>query len=377
MTQYKTAGYAASEDESLGREYPESFKDSRPSFERDRDRIIHCGAFRRLEYKTQVFVNHEGDYYRTRLTHSIEVAQISRGIAKMLGLQVELAEALALAHDLGHTPFGHSGEETLQELMESEGGFEHNHQSLRVVTVLEERYPKFPGLNLSFETREGIVKHSTYYDHPDPNKYTDYHPEWKPTLEAQLINHSDVIAYINHDLDDGLESGLLHWDELCKIEIWDRMLKQVAKRHGIIDRRYQKTMAISHLIGFFIEDLVSHSNKVIAERGIKTMRDVREADDFIATLSGDAEVFQEEIRAFLYKRLYRHHHLERRRFQAQNTIRMLFNAYNEHPKMMPERYEKLIDQYGVKRVICDYIAGMTDRYALQEYAQLFETPKGP
>ena len=374
---YKPADYAAKDDESLGRNHPESFKDSRPPFERDRDRIIHCGAFRRLEYKTQVFVNHEGDYYRTRLTHSIEVAQISRGMAKMLGLHGELAEALALAHDLGHTPFGHSGEETLQELMADEGGFEHNYQSLRVVTVLEERYPTFPGLNLSFETREGIVKHSTYYDHPEPDKYADYHPEWKPTLEAQLINHADVIAYINHDLDDGLKSGLLEWDELQKIEVWDRMLRQVKKRHGEIDRRYQKTMAISHLIGYFIEDLVTNTRQVIGQRSIKSLADVREANDLIATLSGEALKLQEEIRAFLYNKLYRHHYLERRRFQAQNTIRMLFNAYKEHPEMMPARYVDLIDQYGVKRVICDYIAGMTDRYALQEFADLFESPKGP
>ncbi len=377
MTRHQLAKYAAGEKESLGREHPESFKDARPPFERDRDRIIHCGAFRRLEYKTQVFVNHEGDYYRTRLTHSIEVAQISRGMAKMLDLQVELAEALALAHDLGHTPFGHSGEETLQEFMADEGGFEHNEQSLRVVTVLEERYPAFPGLNLSFETREGIVKHSTYYDHPDPSKHANYHPEWKPTLEAQLINHADVIAYINHDLDDGLESGLINWDELGKIEIWDRMLKQVEKRYGVVDRRYQKSMAISHLIGYFMDDLVSNIMKTIDERAIKTLRDVREADDLIARLSDQAAGLQEEIREFLYKKLYRHHYLERRRFQSQNTIRMLFGAYLEYPEMMPSRYAKLIEQYGLKRVICDYIAGMTDRYALQEFAQLFESPKGP
>ncbi len=266
MSSFALSPLAARDEESLGREHSESFKDARPNFERDRDRIIHCAAFRRLEYKTQVFVNHEGDYYRTRLTHSIEVAQISRGLARVLGLNGDLAEALALAHDLGHTPFGHSGEEALDELMDGEGGFEHNDQSLRVVTILEDKYPGFRGLNLSFEVREGIVKHSSYYDHPRSDRFAPYHPEWNPSLEAQMINHTDAIAYINHDIDDGLESGILDGDELSKIEIWDRMLRSVKKRYGNLPSRQENAMAISHLIGFLINDLAENTKKNIQEQ---------------------------------------------------------------------------------------------------------------
>ncbi|MDO9081364.1 MAG: dNTP triphosphohydrolase, partial [Desulfuromonadales bacterium] len=214
------APYAARSSESLGRTYPEMLKDDRPAFERDRDRIIHCAAFRLLEYKTQVFVNHEGDYYRTRLTHSLEVAQIARGTARRLQLNEDLVEALALAHDVGHTPFGHTGEETLNRLMVNHGGFEHNRQSLRIVEILEERYPAFNGLNLSWETREGIIKHSSEYDGGRSLELQDYYPEWRPTLEAQIIDLADEIAYNNHDIDDGIKAGLICPAELDDITLW-------------------------------------------------------------------------------------------------------------------------------------------------------------
>ncbi|MCC6159328.1 MAG: deoxyguanosinetriphosphate triphosphohydrolase [Deltaproteobacteria bacterium] len=375
MRPFPLADYAAKDEESLGRVHEESFKDDRPNFERDRDRIIHCSAFRRLEYKTQVFVNHEGDYYRTRLTHSIEVAQIARGLARRLRLHMDLAEALALAHDLGHTPFGHSGEYAVRELMADVGGFEHNHQSLRVVTLLEDRYPNFPGLNLCFETREGIIKHSTWYDHPMGESIGDYHPEWQPTLEAQLINYADAIAYLNHDIDDGLESGLLDWDDLRTVEVWDRALTAVRSRYGDVDRRYQKAMAISHLIGHFVLDLVANTTRILADRAIHSLRDVREAGGILVEHSEPVAQLVEEIRRYQYDHLYKHYQLERRRFNAQRVLRALFEAYVAEPTMLPPRYFDRIAEHGTKRVICDYIAGMTDRYALQEYARLYESPR--
>ncbi|MBZ0272550.1 deoxyguanosinetriphosphate triphosphohydrolase [bacterium] len=368
------APFAAHDAHSIGREHDERFKDNRPAYERDRDRIVHCSAFRRLEYKTQVFVNHEGDYYRTRLTHSIEVAQISRGVARKLGLNIDLAESLALAHDLGHTPFGHSGEDTLNELMADDGGFEHNWQSLRVVTLLEDRYPGFDGLNLTFETREGIIKHSTYYDRPHAERYAPYHPEWQPTLEAQLINHTDAIAYLNHDLDDGLESRILAWDELCEVPVFAQMLAQVHARYGAIERQHQKTQAISHLIGYFITDLVDSTKRNIAANGVETLADVRACAGTLVEHSVEARELQEALRVYLFDNLYKSPPLEHRRFQAQNTLRKLFAAYDICPSMMPRRYQHLAKEAGKRRAIADYIAGMTDRYALQEYAHLYEAP---
>jgi len=238
------AGYAAQSETSFGRRYPEIYKDDRPAYERDRDRIIHCAAFRRLEYKTQVFVNHEGDYYRTRLTHSLEVAQIGRGIARRLKLNEDLVETLALAHDLGHTPFGHTGEDVLNRLMSPYGGFEHNRQSLRVVENLEERYPDFNGLNLSWEAREGIIKHSSDYDLPDGLGYEEYRPDLRPTLEAQIIDLADEIAYNNHDIDDGLKARYLEPEALMKIDIWADTYAKVKEKYPSLpeDRQILQTI---------------------------------------------------------------------------------------------------------------------------------------
>src|SRR5512137_1039365 len=248
MERTDLADYAARSDRSRGRRHAETFKDDRPAYERDRDRIIHCAAFRRLEYKTQVFVNHEGDYYRTRLTHSLEVAQIGKAIARQLRLNEELTEALALSHDLGHTPFGHTGEDVLNRLMTDYGGFEHNLQSLRVVDELEERYPGFNGLNLSWEVREGIVKHSSPYDHPE-DIVGEFLPGIVPTIEAQIINYADEIAYNNHDIDDGLKSGYINIAQLRQVELWNEVYEGVEEKFPRIEPERKKYQTISALIG--------------------------------------------------------------------------------------------------------------------------------
>jgi dGTPase len=372
MDRYELAPFAARSDTSRGRAYPEKFKDERPAFERDRDRVIHCAAFRRLEYKTQVFIIHEGDYYRTRLTHSIEVAQIARGIGKRLGLNLELIETLALAHDLGHTPFGHAGEKLLSELMQDHGGFEHNVQSLRVVTLLEERYPDFPGLNLTFESREGIVKHATFYDHPDDEALAEYDPEVVPTLEAQLINCADSIAYHNHDLDDGAESGLLDPEELREtIDIWRAAEHNVRKRYPHLDGKRLRLMAISQLIGIFVDDLVNNTRQRLADYEIRSLEDVREVNKVLVGWSPDIEARRLKLNEHLFHNLYRNHHIQRMFFKASHFLRKLWDAYHSNPALMPPQYFARVESQGLERTICDYIAGMTDRYAIQEFEQLY------
>ena len=367
---FRLAPYAAVDDRTRGRAYPERFKDDRPHYERDRDRVIHCAAFRRLEYKTQVFVNHEGDYYRTRLTHSIEVAQIARGIAKQLGLNLDLAETLALAHDLGHTPFGHVGEKVLDELTRAEGGFEHNHQSLRVVTVLELRYPGFPGLNLTWESREGIIKHSTQYDRAEIP--AEYEPGLLPTLEAQIINLADEIAYHNHDLDDGTESGLLSMERLREVPLWRETEDRTTAEYGELPPEIRKYKTISSLIGRFIGDLVAHSRRLIAEAGVASVDDVRRAGRLLVAFSPEFAARRDELQAFLYRELYQHPHMERMRYKAERTLRTLFEVFRDNPKLLPPRYAERAQADGVLRVVSDYVAGMTDRYALEEYRRLFD-----
>ncbi|RLA94202.1 MAG: deoxyguanosinetriphosphate triphosphohydrolase [Deltaproteobacteria bacterium] len=362
------APYAARSHLSKGRRYPEEFKDERPAFERDRDRIIHSAAFRRLEYKTQVFVIHEGDYYRTRLTHSLEVAQIARGLARMLGLNEELTEAVALAHDLGHTPFGHAGEAALNRLMEQWGGFEHNLQSLRVVEVLEERYPNFPGLNLTFETREGLVKHSAHLH----EELSEYEPELAPTLEAQLIELADEIAYNNHDIDDGLESGLIQLEELEEVPLWKEVWELVKGKYPGARLKTLKYSAISHLISLLIHDVASQTLKNIREHGIETLEDVRRYGRHLVCYSPEVERESARLKEFLHRKLYRHFRVERMRLKAERFITELFKAYLENPTLLPEKYQRRMQQELPQRVICDYIAGMTDRFALEEYKKLFD-----
>ena len=372
MERQDLAEYAALSASSHGRKYQELYKDDRPAYERDRDRIIHCAAFRRLEYKTQVFVNHEGDYYRTRLTHSLEVAQIGRGIARRLKLNEDLVEALALSHDLGHTPFGHTGEEVLNRLMSSYGGFEHNRQSLRIVEYLEERYPDFNGLNLSWEVREGIIKHSSDYDIPDGSGLEEYRPDMRATMEAQIIDLADEIAYNNHDIDDGLKAGYLDMETLMNVDLWAETYARVVEKHPSLPADRQILQTISHLIGFLILDLVEQTRANVTAAGINSLDDVRRLNANLVMFSSDTAKRNRELKAFLYKNLYSHYKVERMRIKAERFLTMLFENYLEHPTLLPTSYQDSYSQRGIERVVCDYIAGMTDRYALDEYKRLFE-----
>ena len=365
------AGYAAKSSQSRGRKYPEELRDDRPAFERDRDRIIHCAAFRRLEYKTQVFVNHEGDYYRTRLTHSLEVSQIGKAVARRLRLNEELTEALALAHDLGHTPFGHTGEDVLNRLMEDHGGFEHNLQSLRVVDELEERYPGFNGLNLSWETREGIIKHTSPYDRP-ADIITEFLPGTVPLVESQIINYADEIAYNNHDIDDGLKSGLITLGQLEKVELWNEVHESVERKYPGIDSERKKYQTISALIGLFISDLSATTLENLRIHSICTTDDLRRVNLQVVAFSPEISEKSKKLKRFLMENLYRHFKVERMRVKAERYLTQLFETYIKHPTLLPRKYLKKMDSVGRERVVCDYIAGMTDRFALDEFKRLFE-----
>ncbi|HEY6837308.1 MAG TPA: deoxyguanosinetriphosphate triphosphohydrolase [Geobacteraceae bacterium] len=365
------AAYAARSITSRGRKHHEELRDNRPAFERDRDRIIHCAAFRRLEYKTQVFVNHEGDYYRTRLTHSLEVAQIGKAIARRLCLNEELTEALALAHDLGHTPFGHTGEEVLNRLMEGHGGFEHNLQSFRMVDELEERYPGFNGLNLSWEVREGIIKHSSPYDRP-AGIISDFRPGIVPSLEAQLINFADEVAYNNHDIDDGLKSGYITLAQLQKVELWHEVFESVSARYPGIDQDRKTYQTISALIGLYIKDLTDTTLLNLEANQVKTVDDLTRANRQMVSFSPELARKNRELKYFLMTNLYRHFKVERMRVKAERYITELFSTYLKHPTLLPRKYLQRMEESSKERVICDYIAGMTDRFALDEVKRLFE-----
>jgi dGTPase len=372
MERTDLAGYAARSDRSRGRRYGEIFKDDRPAFERDRDRIIHSAAFRRLEYKTQVFVNHEGDYYRTRLTHSLEVAQIGRGIARRLQLNEDLVEALALAHDLGHTPFGHTGEEVLDRLMAPYGGFEHNLQSLRIVELLEERYPGFNGLNLSWETREGIIKHSSDYDSPNQGELSEYRFDLRPTLEAQIIDLADEIAYNNHDIDDGLKAGYIDLEALSGVSLWADTTSLVAKKFPELRGERKIYQTISHLIGILILDLVEQTGSNLHSAGVETLDDIRTHPYNLVNFSPELAEKNRELKRFLREKLYHHYKVERMRIKAERFLTMLFESYLSSPALLPAAYQAKFAEFGRERVICDYVAGMTDRFALDEYRRLFD-----
>ncbi len=365
------AGYAALSAASRGRKHQEELRDGRPAFERDRDRIIHCAAFRRLEYKTQVFVNHEGDYYRTRLTHSLEVAQIGKAIARQLRLNEELTEALALSHDLGHTPFGHTGEDVLNRLMSDNGGFEHNLQSLRVVDELEERYPDFNGLNLSWEVREGIVKHSSPYDRPT-ELMAEFLPGVVPTVEAQIINYADEIAYNNHDIDDGLKSGYITREQLRGVELWQEVWLRVMARYPSLDQERATYQTISALIGYLINDLTLTTELNLAGQGIATRDDLHRVNRQVVGFSPDVARKNRALKLFLLENLYRHYKVERMRVKAERYLTNLFETYIQHPTLLPRKYGVKMESFGRERVVCDYIAGMTDRFALDEYKRLFD-----
>ena len=363
------APYAAKSCNSLGRVHKEEEHPYRSCYQRDRDRIIHSAAFRRLEYKTQVFVNHEGDYYRTRLTHSIEVSQIARTIAWALRLNTDLTEAIALAHDLGHTPFGHSGEEVLNELMSKCGGFNHNLQGLRVVDYLEERYPEFQGLNLSWEVREGIVKHSSVFD--IAVKIKEFFPARLPSLETQLVDAADEIAYDNHDLDDGLTSGLIKEKDLEGLEIWEKINRKINQKYAKINTHSRKYLVIRGLIDLQVTDLIQHTQSLISRLKINNYADLRKINYKLVDFSKEVKQLRKPLRKFLMQKLYHHYRVMRMSIKAKRFIRELFCEYNVRPKQLPSEVQLRIPKEGVKRVVCDYIAGMTDRYCLDEYKKLF------
>lgn len=354
---------------SRGRQYPEAEHEYRLAFERDRDRIIHCSAFRRMEYKTQVFFYHEGDYFRTRLTHSLEVAQISRSVALALDLNETLAEALALAHDLGHTPFGHAGERVMDGLMYDDGGFEHNLQTLRVVDLLEDRYPGFPGLNLTWEVREGIAKHSTDYDQPDIAAFGKN----QPSLESQIVELADEIAYNNHDLDDGITSRMLEPDELSGVEIWRKVTESVKAQTPEISPTMLKHESIRRIINLQVSDLVVNIGRKLKEMGIETREDLAQAPERVAAFSPEMDEMNRELKTFLKENLYEHYRVTRMAEKAQRILTDLFTAYLEKPRQLPPSTYRKIERNGsVKRVICDYMAGMTDKFALEEHRKLFD-----
>lgn len=355
--------------ETQGRKFKEDDHPYRTHFQRDRDRIIHSTAFRRLEYKTQVFVNHEGDHYRTRLTHTIEVAQISRSMARALRLNEDLAEAVALVHDLGHTPFGHSGEETLNEIMKDHGGFEHNRQTLRVVDFLEEKYPEFPGLNLTYEVRESIIKHQTVYDKPIPS---EFEPQKRPTLECQVVCLADEIAFNCHDVDDGLRSGVLSEEELDEVNLWKECRDQLLKRYPNLPSFQRQSQGVRMMINRLVTDVISASSTKIKMKGIRTIEDVRNAGENILTFSSPTSKLNAQLKMFLFNRMYRHYRMVRMGDKAKRLMTQLFQVYVDNPDQLPPHFRTKIKKSDKMQVICDYIAGMTDRYALQEYRKLFD-----
>ena len=364
------AAYAAVSEQSRGRRHAEAAPTGRSEFQRDRDRIIHSTAFRRLEYKTQVFVNHEGDLFRTRLTHSLEVAQIGRSIARSLRLDEDLVEAIALAHDLGHTPFGHTGQDALNACMEDHGGFEHNLQSLRVVDRLEERYAEFDGLNLTFETREGILKHCSL---PNAKLLGDvgerFLQKQQPSLEAQVANLADEIAYNNHDVDDGLRSGLLDMEQLSQVAVFERHLREVRQRYARLDNRRAIHETVRRMINTLITDLVDQSSLNIAQANPSSIDAVRVISSLIG-FSATIRAEQRELKQFLRAQLYQHYRVNRMSNKARRIIQALFEAFMQNPKLLPPQYQDKAKQ-DQARTIADYIAGMTDRYAIKEYRHLF------
>ncbi|MDO9242199.1 MAG: deoxyguanosinetriphosphate triphosphohydrolase [Rhodocyclaceae bacterium] len=370
------ATWAVSEAVSNGRVHAEPRPKTRGEFQRDRDRIVHSTAFRRLEYKTQVFVNHEGDLFRTRLTHSIEVAQIARSIARALSLNDDLTEAIALAHDLGHTPFGHAGQDALNECMIDHGGFEHNLQSLRIVDRLEERYGAFDGLNLMFETRAGILKHCAPARARDlgavGQRFLD---DRRPSLEAQICNLADEIAYNNHDVDDGLRSGLITLEQLEQISLFARHVRQALLEFPRLTGRRLIHETVRRVIDAQVTDLLTETQQRIAANGIKTLADVEHAPPLVG-FSAAMQVENRELKTFLRTELYRHYQVVRMTNKARRVIRDLFAAFLAEPRLLPPQYQASGAQEGMPRVIADYIAGMTDRYAMKEHRRLFTVGEG-
>ena len=352
--------------DSRGREFQEEEPHYRTAFQRDRDRILHTTAFRRLEYKTQVFVVTEGDYYRTRLTHTLEVSQIGRTLARALGGNEDLVEAISLAHDLGHPPFGHSGEATLGRLMADHGGFDHNKQSLRIVTELERRYPDFSGLNLTWEVREGIVKHETEYDVADAE---GYEPEKRGHLEAQIANVADELAYTAHDLDDGLRSDLISIEQLEGIELWEVTRESIGWSEGPLDELTRHRL-IRRLIGLEVSALLKATKEQV--EGLNSVEELQLLDHNVVRYSDEFVAMNQQLKDFLYANMYQHYRVVRMQTKAERFIEELFNAYVEKPEILPKKVQARTQTREFYRTICDYLAGMTDRFALKEYSRLFD-----
>jgi dGTPase len=371
------APYGMKSGDSRGRFWPDDEHLYRSAYQKDRDRVIHTTAFRRLEYKTQVFVYHEGDHYRNRLTHSIEVAQIGRTMARALGLNEDLTEAICLAHDLGHPPFGHTGEYVLAELMGNYGGFDHQRQTMRIVELLEQRYPGFPGLNLTYEVREGLVKHDTDYDVTDA---TGYEPNKAGTLEAQIANLADEIAYNTADLDDGLRSGILEANEVARLTLWQMAREGLAIAPEVpvaVDAPLDSLLRariIRKLIAAAVTDAISTTSRRLERHSIGSVDEVRDWSQNIAGFSAEMQAYNRELKAFLLQHFYRHWRVNRMAGKARRILSGLFGVYQDDPSQLPPAVQAQAQAAsdGAERAICDYIAGMTDRFAIQEHQKLFD-----
>lgn len=362
------APYGIHSKDSKGRAFPEDEPEYRTCFQRDRDRILHTTAFRRLEYKTQVFINYEGDYYRTRLTHTLEVTQIGRTIARALGANEDLVEAICLAHDLGHPPFGHSGEVTLAKLMRDYGGFDHNKNSLRIVTKLEHRFPDFEGLNLTWEVLEGIVKHETEYDTADASSFN---PELRGHLEAQITNVADELAYTAHDLDDGLRSGLITTEMLNDLELWQIVIDSLSWQSGALDDLMRHRI-IRRLIGTLVTDQVHATEERLRKAGVNSVTSLQSLPYNVIGYSAEMMPRNRALKDFLYNNLYRHYRVMRMQVKAERILTDLFQAYKSEPHILPAHMQAIIPERGVEQTICDYISGMTDRFAIDEHTRLFD-----
>ncbi len=367
------AAYAMPSCRSRGRVYPVAEHPYRTAYQRDRDRIIHTTAFRRLQYKTQVFVYNEGDHYRNRLTHTVEVAQIGRTLARTLSCNEDLTEAICLAHDLGHPPFGHTGEETLDELMQGHGGYDHQKQTYRIITRLERRYPEHPGLNLTYEVREGVVKHDTDYDIVDAE---DYNPDEKGTLECQVSNLADEIAYNTSDSDDGLRAGILNPAAFLELAISRRVLDSLGESANAIDltQPLDRYRFIRRMVGIEVNDAIRATTANLRAAGVGSIVDLRAQTTNAAAYSDELAEENRELKRFLYERFYRHYRVARMAAKADRTIRALFSAFVEEPAQLPPETQANISDPGrnLHRAVCDYIAGMTDRYAIAEHRRLFD-----
>ncbi|VAW94260.1 dNTP triphosphohydrolase, broad substrate specificity [hydrothermal vent metagenome] len=384
MTQLtELATFASTANNSRGRRFNEPPPEHRSEFQRDRDRIVHSAAFRRLEYKTQVFVNHEGDMFRTRLTHSIEVAQIARSVARILGVNEVLAETIALAHDLGHTPFGHAGQDALNQCMRGHGGFEHNLQSLRIVDQLEEKYAEFDGLNLTFETREGILKHCSTDNARQLGELGErFLQKQQPGLEAQITNIADEIAYNNHDIDDGLRAGLIDIEQLCEVQLFREQHQTIMTAYPGLQRRRAIHEIIRRMINRQVTDLIETSRDHLATSAPQSRDDILNQPTPLAGFSEPMQAMNRELKRFLRNHLYRHYRVHRMTSKAHNIVRALFHSFLDDALLLPPEAQRKAATLEIKagvsgraRAVADYIAGMTDRYAIQEYERIFTPAK--